>query len=464
MTNGVLETPSRRKIFICRPANAADEAPCARRILERIAREAFRRPVNDADLAAPLKFYGEARRTGNFDAGIQQGIMAILASPKFLYRAEDMPAGLAPGQFYRISDLDLASRLAFFLWSEGPDEQLLQIAESGHLHEPAVLEKQVRRMLADERSSTLVSNFAFQWLVLDKADEVMPDQGAYPEFDAGLRSAMRKEVELFLDSVLRSDQSVVKLLTADYTFVNERLALHYGMTDVRGNEFQRIVWKDPNRFGLLGKAQVLLATSYGDRTSPVVRGAWILENLIGTPPTPPPPGVEALKDGKEPGKRQLTVRERLEVHRTQKSCAACHGIIDPLGFSLENYDAVGKWREVDRASLAPIEAGDKLASGVVVKNPRDLSAALAARPDQFVQTLAIKLMTFALGRTVEYQDMPAVRAIVKNAARDDYRFAAIVLGVVNSAAFQMRQVPLPEPAEGETIPPRTTARNLVTQP
>ncbi len=316
-------------------------------------------------------------------------------------------------------------------------------------------------MLADPRSKSLVTNFAFQWLVIDKADEIMPDQGAFPDFDAGLRTAMKREVELFIDSVLRSDQSVMKLLTANYTFVNERLALHYGLTDVRGNEFRRIVWKDPNRFGLLGKGNVLLATSYGDRTSPVVRGSWILENLIGTPPTPPPPGVEALPEGKNAVGRPLTVRARLEAHRAQKSCNACHGIIDPLGFAMENFDAVGKWRVVDRASLSPIEAGDRMVSGQQVKGPSDLTAILAARPDQFVQTITQKLMIFALGRTVEYHDMPTVRAIVRTAAQDDYKFEAIVLGIVNSDAFQMRQAPEPEKAEDK---PATTARNFVTTP
>jgi hypothetical protein len=455
MTNGLLLTPSRKKIFICWPASAAEEAPCAKRILGKLAREAFRRPVTDEDLAAPLRFYNEARKSGNFDAGIQQGLMAILASPRFLYRAEEMPAGLAPGKSYRISDLDLASRLSFFLWSQGPDEQLLALAESGKLHQPQVLQQQVKRMLADARSKSLVSNFAFQWLVLDKADEVMPDATAYPEFDASLRSAMRKEMELFLDSVLRGGQSVVNLLTADYTFLNERLALHYGLTNVRGNEFRRVEWQDPNRFGLLGKGQVLMATSYGDRTSPVVRGAWILENLIGTPPTPPPPGVEALKDGKA-GTRQLTVRERLELHRAQSSCKSCHGIMDPLGFALENFDSVGKWRNVDRASLTPIDASERLASGQPVKGPADLRAALVARPEQFVQTLTSRLLMFALGRTVEYHDMPAVRAIVKGAARDNYRFESIVMGIVTSDAFQQRQVPLPEPADK---PAPTTAQN-----
>ncbi|MEO6368294.1 MAG: DUF1588 domain-containing protein, partial [Steroidobacteraceae bacterium] len=304
---------------------------------------------------------------------------------------------------------------------------------------------------------SLVTNFAFQWLVIDKADEIMPDQGAFPEFDANLRTAMKKEVELFIDSVLRSDQSVVNLLTANYTFVNERLALHYGLTDVRGNEFRRIVWKDPNRYGLLGKANVLMATSYGDRTSPVVRGSWILENLIGTPPTPPPPGVEALKEGKNTIGRPLTVRERLEAHRAQPSCKACHGIMDPLGFALENFDAVGKWREVDRASLTKIEASDRLATGQPVKGPSDLRAALIARPDQFVQTFTEKLMIFALGRTVEFHDMPTVRDIVRNAAKDNYRFESILLGVVNSDAFQMRQVPEATPVEGKEV--SKTARN-----
>jgi hypothetical protein len=461
MTNGLLDTPSRQKIFVCRPANAAEETPCAKRILGRIAREAFRRPVTDEDLVASLRFYSDARNTGNFDAGIQQGIMAILASPKFLYRAEQIPANVSAGQSYRVGDLDLASRLSFFLWSTGPDETLLQVAESGKLHEPKVLEAQVRRMLADPRSRSLVTNFAFQWLVIDKADEIMPDQGAFPEFDAGLRSAMKKEVELFLDSVLRSDQSVVNLLTASHTFVNERLAVHYGLTDVRGNEFRRIVWKDPNRFGLLGKANVLMATSYGDRTSPVVRGAWILENLIGTPPTPPPPGVEALAEGKNPVGRPLTVRERLELHRAQPSCKSCHGVMDPLGFALENFDAIGKWRIVDRASLTPIDARERMATGQVLSGPGDLRAALVERPDQFVQTLTEKLMIFALGRTVEYHDMPAVRAIVRAAAKDNYRFESIVQGVVRSDAFQMRQMPQPAVAEGTV---NTTARNSVINP
>lgn len=441
MINGLLQTPSRTKIFICRPTTPAEETPCAKRILGKVAREAFRRPVTDDDLVAPLRFYDDARKTGNFDTGIQQGIMAILASPKFLYRGEQMPVNLVAGQSYRISDLDLASRLAFFLWSQGPDEELLKLGESGKLHEPGVLDAQVTRMLADPRSKSLVTNFAFQWLVIDKADEVMPDTGAYPEFDAGLRSAMKKEIELFIDSVLRSDESVVNLLTANHTFVNERLALHYGLTDIRGNEFRRMVWKDPNRFGLLGKANVLMATSYGDRTSPVVRGAWILENLIGTPPTPPPPGVEALAEGKNRIGRPLTVRERLELHRAQPSCNSCHGIMDPLGFALENFDAVGKWRDVDRASLTPIDASERLATGQPVKGPSDLRVALASRPDQFVQTLTEKLMIYALGRTVEYHDMPAVRAIVRGAASDNYRFKSIVLGVVKSDAFQQRQVP-----------------------
>ncbi|HYP81441.1 MAG TPA: DUF1592 domain-containing protein, partial [Steroidobacteraceae bacterium] len=462
VANGLPDTPSRSKIFLCRPVNAAEESPCAKRIFGRIAREAFRRPISDADLVAPMSFYDKARSTGNFDTGIQQGIMAILASPKFLYRAEQMPENLAPGQSYRISDLDLASRMAFFLWSRGPDEELLQLGEAGRLHEPSVLEAQVKRMLADERSHSLVTNFAFQWLLVDKADEIMPDQGAFPEFDAALRVAMKKEMELFLDSVLRSDQGVMSLLTANYTFVNERLALHYGLTDIRGNEFRRIVWKDPRRFGLLGKANVLMATSYGDRTSPVVRGAWILENLIGTPPTPPPPGVEALPEGKRPGARPLTVRERLESHRAQKSCNACHAVMDPLGFALENFDAVGKWRDVDRASLTPIDASERLASGQPVKGPNDLRAALTARPDQFVQTLTEKLMIFALGRAVEYHDMPTVRTIVRDAAKDDYRFEAIVLGVVKSDAFQMRQLPEPVPEEGK--PAVKTAQNSPASP
>ena len=435
---GIGDTPSRSRIFVCRPASERDEIPCATKILSTFARRAFRRPVADSDLAAPLGFYQAARATADFDTAIRDGLTTILASPKFLFRAERLPDNVAPGAVYRISDLDLASRLAFFLSARPPDDELLDVAEKGRLSDPKVLEAQVRRLLADPKSRSLVTSFAFQWLKVRAIDNIDPDAVVFPGFDDSLRDAFRREIELFVDSILREDRSVLDLLTADHTFVNERLALHYGIPNVRGERFRRVTLADANRWGLLGKGSTLLATSYPNRTAPVLRGAWILENIIGTPPAAPPPDVEGFKENKE-GEKARSVREIMEQHRSKPSCNACHGVMDPLGFALENYDAIGEWRSRDRFAGTVIDASGKLVDGTPVNSPADLRQALMKRPEQFVQTMTEKLMTYALGRSVEYYDMPAVRAIVRNAARDNYRFSSIVMGIVRSAPFQMRR-------------------------
>lgn len=438
---GISETPSRKKIFICRPESPAEEEPCARRILERLAREAFRRPVTEEDMRAPLAFYAMAREEGNdFDAGIESGLTAILASTSFLFRGK--PAeGLRPDAPEPLSGIELASRLSFFLWSAGPDAELLELATAGRLHDPEVLEAQVSRMLADPRSDSLVTNFAYQWLNVGRLDNVEPDPVLYPDFNTNLREAFREEIRLFLDSVLRTNRSVLDLLRSDITFVNERLALHYGIPNVRGAQFRPVKLEDPNRWGLLGKGAVLMSTSYGNRTSPVVRGSWILENIVGAPPSSPPPGVEEFMET-EPGQKPKTVRERLEVHRAAESCNSCHGVIDPLGYALENYDVLGAWRDRDRDAGTAIDARATLADGTEVDGPADLSKALLERPEQFVQALTEKLMVFALGRAVRHQDMPTVRAIVRDAAKEDYRFEAIVRGIALSDAFRMRRSPL----------------------
>jgi mono/diheme cytochrome c family protein len=460
---GVSDTPSRQRIFVCRPKTASDELPCATHILSTMARRAFRRPVTDQDLAAPLSFYKSARGTpsgvpgdsaaeGSFEAGIQAALPAILASPKFLYRAERTPAGTSPGAVHRITQIDLASRLSFFLTGHPPDDALLRLAEKGALVDPKTLEAQVRRLLADPRASSLVGNFAFQWLKMRALDEVEPDAVVFPNFDDGLREGFRKELALFVESVIREDRSVLDLLAADYTFVNERLALHYGIPNVRGDQFRRVTLADQNRWGLLGKGGVLLSTSYANRTAPVIRGAWILENILGTPPAAPPPDVEAFPENKD-GEKAKTIRAIMEQHRTKPTCNACHGVMDPLGFALENFDAIGEWRSQDRwAAGTPIDASGELIDGTKVSGPADLRKALLKRSPQFVQTLTEKLMTYALGRSVEYYDMPTIRQIVRDAARDNYRFSSLVMGIVKSAPFQMRKVPEAESLAGPKGP------------
>jgi hypothetical protein len=435
---GLGDTPSRRRIFFCRPKSAAEEMPCARRILGTLAAAAYRRPVSDEDLVAPLAFYSDAREGKDFEAGIEGGLTAILSSTKFLLR--EVPVVARSGDAEPLGDLELASRLAFFLWGEGPDQKLVDLATAGSLHNPKVLQAEVRRMLVDARAASLVDDFAFQWLAVARAQNILPDPILFPDFDRNLRDGLTEELRRFLASVLVPDRSVLDLLRSDTTFINERLANHYGMPNVQGAQFREVKLTDPNRFGLLGKGVLMLATSYGNRTSPVLRGAWVLETLYGTPPASPPPGVEQFKEN-EPGRNLGTVRERLEQHRQQKSCKACHGVIDPLGFALENYDIAGAWRDRDLDANQEIDAQGRLASGQEVGSPADLSRAILARPDQFVQAFTEKLMTYALGRQLGYRDMPAVRAIVRAAAARDYDFDVIVNGIVASDAFRMRQLP-----------------------
>jgi len=440
-TGKPVESESRARIFVCHPPTESEEASCAARILSSVAQRAFRRPVTAKDLVAPLAFFKEGRATSsNFEGGIQNGIIAILASPKFLYRAEPPPVGLAPGTNYRLTDLELASRLSFFLWSTVPDDELLAIAQQGKLKDPKVFEQQVRRLLASEKSRSLVTNFASEWLRLRDIDTIDPDPFIYPNFDPSLRAAFRRELELFVDSIQREDRSVLDLLTANYTFVNERLALHYGIPNVRGQEFRRVILPDSTRYGLFGKGAVLMVTSYANRTSVVLRGNYILENIIGTPPSPPPPNVPAFKENKE-GEKPHTVRETMELHRANPTCNACHGIIDPLGFALENFDTVGAWRDKDRYTRTAIDASGKLMDGTIVKGPDDLRKALMSRPAEFVQTMTEKFLMYALGRSLTPYDMPMVRKIVRDAGRDNYRFSSIVMGIAQSAPFQMERTP-----------------------
>ena len=434
---GIADTESRKRIFVCKPANASEEPACARTILTHLAMQAFRRPVNDEDMKPPMAFYAMGRENGDFEAGIESGLTSILSSTKFLFRAE--PVATQADAPSRVTDLELASRLSFFMWSSGPDQPLIDLAVAGKLHDPQVLGSQVRRMLMDPRSESLVTNFAFQWLNIGHIDQIQPDPVLYPDFDPALREGFRQEIRLFLGSVMRDNHSVLDLLRSDTTFLNERLALHYGIPNVRGAQFRPVQLTDANRFGLLGKGAVLMSTSYGNRTSPVLRGAYILDNITGTPPSSPPPGVEQFKEN-EAGKKALTVRERLEQHRSNKSCNGCHGVMDPLGFALENYDVVGAWRQVDRDAGTAIDASGQLSNGRHVGGPAELNTALLAKPDQFVQALTEKLMVFALGRGLRYQDMPAVRAVVRDAAKDDYRFESVIGGIVASPGFQMKQV------------------------
>src|SRR5579871_2714332 len=450
--SGAGDTPSRKRIFVCRPVNAGEELPCAKKILARLARNAYRRPVRDSDLETLLSFYQRRRNeNGNFDAGIESALQFLLASPEFLFRFEGDPADLPEGARYRVSDLALASRLSFFLWSSIPDEPLLALAEQKKLHEPAVLAQQVRRMLADPKSDALTENFAEQWLFLRNLKSIAPNLDAFPDFDDNLREAMKQETELFFRSILREDRSALDLLNADYTFVNERLARHYGMLGVYGSQFRRVHINDEARRGLLGQASILTVTSYAARTSPVQRGKWILTNLLGVPPQPPPPNVPELKENGEDGKPH-SLRERMELHRANAVCAGCHKVMDPIGFALENFDAVGQWRKSDDG--AAIDPSGTLFEGTHVDGPVALRKMLAARPEVFLGVVTEKLLTYALGRGVEYYDMTAVRRIVQDAAENGYRFSAIVSGVVNSPPFLMKLKNTPA-SDGAAV----TARN-----
>ncbi len=455
------ETPSRRRVFICGPnvapnpstgsglsrASSRDkgvpyvsEDACAKRIVSTLARRAYRRDVTDADLAGPLAFYEQGRKEGGFERGIELALRAILVSPKFVFRVERDPAGAAPGTAHRISDVELASRLSFFLWSSIPDDDLLNAASSGRLRRADELERQVRRMLADPRADALVHNFAGQWLHVRNINSTTPDKNLFPDFDDNLRQGFERELELFVESIIREDRNVLDLLTADYTFVNERLARHYGIPHVYGPRFRRVTLTDDVRKGLLGKGGILLVTSHADRTSPVVRGKWILENLLGTPPNPPPADVPGFPD--DDPKAPQTVRARMERHRASPACAGCHRVMDPLGLALENFDAVGKWRTQDAG--VTIDASGDLGNGTKVDGVVSLRTALVNQPDVMVGTMAEKLLTYALGRGLEHYDMPAVRGIVRSAARQNNKFSALVIGIVRSTPFQRRQAAVKE--------------------
>ena len=434
---GAGDTPSRRRIFVCHPAKPSEEESCAKQILSSFARRAYRRPVSDVDLEIPLKFYRDTRTGGGFEAGIERGLRALLISPEFLFRVEQDPANIAPNTAYRLTDLELASRLSFFLWSSIPDDELLDVAIAGKLKEPAVLEKQVRRMLADTRSEALVNNFADQWLYLRNLETIIPDARLFPDFDDNLRQAMRRETELFFESIMREDRNAIDLLSANYTFLNERLARHYGIPNVYDSYFRRVTFDANNvRGGLLGQGSILTVTSYADRTSPVIRGKWILTNIVGSPPPSPPPNVPPLKDNGSAGK-VLTMRERMASHRAVQPCAGCHSLMDPVGFSLENYDAVGRWRTTEED--VPIDASGSLPDGGQFAGVSGLRHALLSRPELFVTTLTEKLLTYGLGRGLESYDAAAVRRIVRDARSNDYRFSSLITGIVNSTPFQMRK-------------------------
>ena len=436
------DTASRRRIFTCRPAARAEEDDCARTILATLARRAYRRPLSESDVDALLAFYrqgyaaGRATAAGGFEAGIQRALRRLLAHPEFLLRIERDPAGAARGAPYRVSDVELASRLSFFLWSSIPDDELLDAASRGTLSEPDQLERQVRRMLADPRSSALVDNFAAQWLYLRNLPEVNPDAWLFPDFDDNLRRSMRRETELFFGGIVRDDRSVTELLDADYTFVDERLARHYGLPHVRGSRFRRVdLGPDSGRGGLLGHASILAVTSYATRTSPVLRGKWVLENILGTPPPPPPANVPPLGDAR--GEQARSMRERMAGHRANPACAGCHALMDPIGLSLENFDAIGRWRHRTE-SFAALDVAGSLPDGTAYEGAAGLRDVLLGRPELFVTTLTEKLLAFALGRAVDHHDAPAVRGIVRHAERRAYRFSALVLGIVRSTPFQMR--------------------------
>ena len=431
------DTPSRRRIFVCEPASPADEEACAARIVGTLARRAFHRPVTGEDVDDLLAFYREGRAEGDFRAGVRRALESILVDPEFLFRIERDPPDAAPATAYRLSDLELAARLSFFLWASVPDDELLEAAEAGRLRDPEVLEAQVRRMLADERAGTLVTSFAAQWLHLRRMRTVSPDVNAFPAFDENLRDALVRETELFVGSQLRDDRSVVELLTADYTFVDERLARHYGIPGVYGPRFRRVEWNDDRRRGLLGQGSILTVTSLATRTSPVVRGKWVLDNLLGTPPPPPPPDVPELEEQAESG-GATSLRARLEAHRANPVCSGCHSRMDPLGFALENFDAVGQWRDAD-AGGAPIDTAGVLPDGAAFDGLPELRDILHGRRGEFVATVTEKLLTYALGRGAEHYDRPSIRAIVREAAADDYRWSSIILGITRSLPFQMRR-------------------------
>ena len=436
--DGPGDTPSRRRIFSCLPANLDEEPACAQQILSSLARRAYRRPVSESDVQELVEFYNQGRLDGGFEVGIQFALERVLVSPDFLFRIEQDPADAQPGAMYSISDIELASRMSFFLWSSPPDDELLILAERGALREPGMLEQQVQRMMADPRADAFIKNFVGQWLYLRNLEDFYPDPAAFPEFDENLRIALQRETELFIDDQIRSDASLLDLLSAGYTFVNERLARHYGIPGVYGSRYRKVTVDGNQRGGLLGHGGLMMVTSYPNRTSPVLRGKFVLENLLGGPPPEPPPNVPALEtssDGKV-----LTMREAMVMHRENPACRVCHAAMDPIGFSLENYDVVGKWR-LEFAGQ-PIDASGLLPDGNTFDGPGGLRGLLLERPDDLVGTITEKLMRFALGRSLEYYDMPEVRAVVRAASEDDYRWSSIILGVIESTPFQMRRTEL----------------------
>jgi hypothetical protein len=435
-TVGISETPSRAKIFVCRPADQSQEEPCAREIIATLATRAYRQPVGREQLSGLMEFYSTGRATGDFESGIELALRRILASPEFVFRFEHESERAVPGEPYRIDDLELASRLSFFLWSSIPDDELLDLASQNKLREQSVLRRQVRRMLADPRSDQLIENFAGQWLYLRNLEVKGGAVEEFPDFDDNLREAFRTETELLFGSIVREDHNVVDLLTADYTFVNERLAEHYDIPGVYGSHFRKVTLDNDARRGLLGQGSILMVTSYPNRTSPVQRGVWVLENIVGAAVPIPPPNVPDLEETANHESMPKTLRAQMELHTTKPFCAGCHKIMDPVGFALENFDAVGKWRTEEHGE--PIVATGKLVDGTEIDGASELRAALLKYSDRFVQTVTEKLMTYALGRGLEYYDMPAVRQIARASEKDAYKFSSIVIGIVESPQFQMR--------------------------
>ena len=443
---GVSDTPSRRKIFSCRPTSPSETRPCAEEIVSRLGTQAYRRPLATNDIDALMSFYEEGAAQGGFETGIRTALEAILASPHFVFRFEEPPAGVRAGENYRISDVDLASRLSFFLWAQPPDEELIAVASEGSLSDPRVLERQARRMLADPRSDALGPRFAAQWLQLQDLEKINPDVRKEPDFYQQLKASMLRETELFFNSIVREDRNVLDLFTADYTFVDERLAKHYGVPNVTGNHFRRATYPDDTRRGLLGHASILTLTSHAGRTSPVLRGKWVMIALLGTPPPPPPPGVPDLEETEgTQGGRMLTTRERMEMHRANEVCRSCHRFMDPMGLALDNFGITGKWRIKENGM--PLDTRGELYDGTPLQNPADLRQALLKRPDALIRNFTSNLLAYGLGRRVEYYDMPTVRAIVRDANANDNRMSSFILGVVNSAAFQMAKA---EPAATTT--------------
>ena len=434
---GISETPSRRRIFTCRPTGPSEEEPCAREIVQRLAEDAFRRPLASGELEELMPFYRDGRAQGGFEVGVRNALWAILSSPRFVFRLEEEPTGVGPGETYRISDQALASRLSFFLWNAPPDDELLGLAGEGRLGSPEELERQTLRMLRDPRARTLSTRFASQWFRLQDLDKVNPDAQLYPYFDYQLKQAMTRETQMLFQHIVDEDRSVLELLTADYTFVNQRLAEHYGIPGVVGDEFRRVALTDDNRRGVLGHGSILMMTSHANRTSPVMRGKWVMEVLMGSPPPPPPPvGVPAFDEtSASAGGRQLTTRERMEMHRDNPACNSCHSVIDPIGLALDNFDVTGAWRI--KENLTPIDARGELYDGTEISGPAGLREAILRRPSVFVRTFARNLMAYALGRRVEYFDMPTIRAMERAAAADDYSASHFILGVVTSPAFRM---------------------------